>query len=105
MSETLIGTPSRRRTSPRGPVERVPASGGLAQRTIADLSAADIRGMTDGELAETIRAADVPLLRETTIGRLQFFDRDTLEQLAFLARRSCRNADTFCQSGRREVGS
>lgn len=64
---------------------------GFTKPGVAELSIAEIRRMSTEELAAAIRAAQVPLLQETVIGRLKYYDRTTLEQLVFLARRTVRN--------------
>ncbi len=63
----------------------------VTKAEIAELPMSAIQGMSCDELAAVIRAADVPLFRESTIGRLDHCDRATLEQLVYVARRTVRN--------------
>tara|TARA_R110002095_G_scaffold111981_1_gene97820 strand:- start:8082 stop:8360 length:279 start_codon:yes stop_codon:yes gene_type:complete len=58
---------------------------------IADLSNEQVRRMTREELARVIQAAHPTVLSEDCRQRLLYFDRGTLERLAFLARYSCQN--------------
>ena len=64
---------------------------GLTLSDIARLSQAGIRQMTREELISLIRVADIPSFREKLIGHLPYCDRETLEQLAFLAQHTIRN--------------
>jgi hypothetical protein len=51
----------------------------------------DVQQMSCEELVDAIHAADVPLFQGSVLGHLGFYDRRTLEQLLFLARRTVRN--------------
>lgn len=62
---------------------------------ITGLTGVEIGQMTDGELARVIRAARLPLLSLGVDLHLELYDRQTLERLAYLARRCCQNR-TFC---------
>ena len=63
----------------------------LTKAMVAELSLAEIREMSVEQLVDAIRAAQVPLFRDAVIRHLQFYDRMTLKQLVYLARRCCRN--------------
>ena len=58
---------------------------------IAFLSLAQIRRMSREELIAVIRIAAVPLFRGSVVEHLPYSDRDTLEKLVFLARRTVEN--------------
>ena len=58
---------------------------------VAALTASDIQRLSDAELVEAIRGSGLPILRREAEGRLEFFGRQTLERLVWLARRCCRN--------------
>jgi hypothetical protein len=57
--------------------------------TVANLSAAEIAGMSRRELVNVVRSGRLP----NGSTRPDFFDRGTLERMAYLARLSCRNRD------------
>lgn len=59
------------------------------RRRTAELSSEDIAQMSRAELAEAIRGSKLPLDRHVQ-GDLEFYGRDTLERLMFLARQMCR---------------
>jgi len=59
--------------------------------TIASLTQSDISQMTCEELVRVIRGARMTLLRSDIDEQLDGYDRTTLERLAHLARRCCRN--------------
>ena len=59
--------------------------------TVAALTASNIEHLSDAELVEAIRGSGLPVLRRETEGRLEFYGRQTLERLVWLARRCCRN--------------
>jgi hypothetical protein len=61
----------------------------LLKRAVAALPRTAIAEMERRELIFAIRTAELPWLSGAD-GRLQFADRQTLERLAFLARRVCR---------------
>ena len=63
----------------------------FAKAHVAELSMAEIHAMSAQELATVIRSADIPLLRESVLGHLGYYDRVTRERLAFLARHTVRN--------------
>src|SRR5512140_2758005 len=67
------------------------AAEALDDAMIADLSALKISQMTRDEFVRMIRAARLPQLNSATGEHLELYDRRTLERLAFLARRCCRN--------------
>ena len=93
------------RTSLSIPAIALRASGEAIESSSADddeamitgLTGVEIGQMTDGELARVIRAARLPLLSLGMDLHLELYDRQTLERLAFLARRCCQNR-TFCCS-------
>ena len=62
----------------------------LEKLCIAQLSSGDIALMTDSELAEAIRASQLPL-DDHVEEDLEYYGRDTLERLMFLAREMCRH--------------
>jgi hypothetical protein len=62
-----------------------------SKATIASLSQSDISQMTCEELVHAIRGARMTLLRSDIDEHLGCYDRTTLERLAHLARRCCRN--------------
>ena len=89
MNKAIVSTrqPQEKRKAPVSPrPERV-----RTKADIADLSLGQIRQMTREELITVINVADVPLLRGSVIEHLPYSDRDTLEKLAFLARRTVKN--------------
>ncbi len=60
--------------------------------SIADLSAAAIKAMTEEELSRLILAAELPQRMYPDLERrLQWMERPTLQRLAFLARHCCQN--------------
>lgn len=63
----------------------------LSQTAVAELSRAQISRMTCTELAEVVRTADLSFVRDDIRCHLDQYDRDTLERLAYLARRACQN--------------
>ncbi len=63
----------------------------LDKSTVAELSPTQISQMTSGELVRVILAAKLPLLRPETERRLEFQNLATLQRLANLAHRCCRN--------------
>lgn len=89
-SETTLKQAGDSRVANPGPRWK---NGGTAftKAEIAGLPMSAIQEMSCDELAGVIRAADVPLFRESTIGRLDHCDRATLEQLVYVARRTVRN--------------
>lgn len=70
----------------------------LDEATIADLPAMKISHMTDDELVRVIRAARILQLKCASDEHLDYYDRTTLERLAYLARRCCRNRTTASRS-------
>jgi hypothetical protein len=56
--------------------------------TIAGLSPRQLEWLSDNELVQIIRAVDYPFAGKE---RLEYFDRDTLQRVAHLVRRWCRN--------------
>jgi hypothetical protein len=85
----------------RSHADRAPAREALDESTIAALSDQTIARMTRHELVRMICAADLPLPSSFDAERLRLQDQTTLERLAFLARRACRNrvAILGCCSG------
>jgi hypothetical protein len=78
-------------TPVRGRKARVTDTPDFTKAEVAGLSIKDIQRMSRNELTAAIRAADVALFRDDVAERLEYLDRSTLEQLAFLARRTVRN--------------
>lgn len=66
----------------------------LDKAIVAELTAEQIVRMTCDELVRVILVADMALLQPEARAKLKFYDRETLQRLAFLARRCCRN---LCQ--------
>jgi hypothetical protein len=66
-------------------------SDALDAPTIADLSDSTVVAMARDELVRMICAADLPLPAGYGPDRLGLQDQRTLQRLAFLARRACRN--------------
>lgn len=104
MSQTLMDAKQPNGNANRAPVSphviaraprprdgRAPGADSFTKGSVAELSMAEIETMSSEELIAVIRAADLPLLHEETIRRLQFFDQKTLQRLAFLARRVVQN--------------
>ncbi len=75
----------------RSLVDRAPAREALDESAIAALSDQTITRMTREELVRMIGAAELPLPAGFDANRLRLQDQSTLERLAFLARRACRN--------------
>ena len=73
-----------------GRQERRPADH-TDKATVASLSPPEISQMTCAALVRVIRSAGLPFVRSDIDGRLEGYDRPTLERLAYLARRCCRN--------------
>ena len=67
---------------------------------IANLSSFEISQMTCSELVQVIQAAELPVLRPQLECHLAFYNRATLERLAYLARHCCRYRSTFDGDGR-----
>jgi hypothetical protein len=70
----------------------------LDDATIADLSAVEISQMIGDELARVIRAARFLQMTCASEEHLEYYDRQTLERLVYLARRCCRNRMTASRS-------
>jgi len=84
---TTVITRAKKREDKRERVtERFPD-----KASIATLTQDEISRMTCAELVRVIRGAGMPLMRTEIDKRLDCFDRTTLERLAYLARRCCRN--------------
>jgi hypothetical protein len=66
----------------------------LDQGMIADFPSTRIAAMSCNELVRMIQVADLPFLTAETCEHLNFYDRQTLERLANLARRCCLNRTT-----------
>lgn len=62
----------------------------LGKRCIAHLSREEIAQMSEAELAQAIRASRLPLDGHVE-DDLEYYGRDTLERLMFLAREMCRH--------------
>lgn len=58
---------------------------------VARLTSEDIASLPDEALTQVILASQIPFVDGTMRERLRFSDRETLERLAFLGRRCCRN--------------
>lgn len=71
------------------PTEQRPRS--WDKSVVAALTASEIEHLSDAELVAAIRGSGLPVLRRETEGRLEFYGRQTLERLVWLARRCCRN--------------
>lgn len=64
----------------------------LDSLTIAELTAASIQQMSRDELTHVVHCAEAGSPQtENPLPRIDFYDRETLERLAFMARRSCQN--------------
>src|SRR5690606_32949907 len=61
----------------------------LSQTAVAELSRTQISRMSGTELAEVVRAANLSFVRDDIREHLDQYDRETLERLAYLARRAC----------------
>jgi len=59
--------------------------------SVAGLSQLQISQFSPEEMVRVIYAANMSLLRFELDRRLEFYDRQTLERLVYLARRCCRN--------------
>jgi hypothetical protein len=64
----------------------------LGKAMIAEMPPAQISRMNRMELIRVIQGSALRLLRPEIQSRLEYYDRQTLERLAYLARR-CRNQD------------
>jgi hypothetical protein len=73
------------------PLKAIDPGRTFSKAAIAELSPAEIRRMTHEELVRAIRTAQMSFLRNDELEHLQYLDRLTLERLAYLARRTCRN--------------
>ncbi len=69
----------------------LPLEDALDKGAIAELSLIQISRMARDELIRVIRQSNLPLPRRDILGRLDGYDRETLEQMVFMARRCCRN--------------
>ena len=66
--------------------------------SIANHSDERIACMDHSELIDLVRRAKLPPVCDGTMERLEFLDRATLERLAYLTRRCCRNRiDAYSQ--------
>lgn len=63
----------------------------LNKAAVAELSPAQIDGMSRADMVRVIRAARMPLLRPDVEQHLEEYDRATLQRLVYLARRTCRH--------------
>jgi hypothetical protein len=59
--------------------------------SVAKLAIGKIAEMSREELVRVIDGSDLPLINSSTRQRLRYLDRSTLQRLAQLARRCCRN--------------
>jgi hypothetical protein len=64
---------------------------GFDKPAVAGLAVGMISEMGREELIRVIHGADLPLINSRNRHRLQYLDRSSLERLAQLARRCCRN--------------
>jgi|GEM_PF-3110631 len=62
----------------------------LTKSQIAELTCDDIQAMSEDELIQIIVSARPCPVSEDVAERLEYYDRATLERLAFLTRRLCR---------------
>lgn len=67
------------------------STAGYTKGLVAEMSMTDIHRLSNDKLVALILAAEVPLFRKDVNDHLPYYDRTTLEQLAFLARRTVRN--------------
>ncbi len=65
--------------------------GATVELEVAELSTGEISSMPVSDLVRIIRTAPLPGLRDSVNHALEQYDRPTLERLAYLARRCCRN--------------
>jgi hypothetical protein len=63
----------------------------LDKAAIAEIPTGLFSQMSREELIRVIRASELPLVDARTLERFQYLDRATLQRLAHLARRCCRN--------------
>ncbi|MCA9015733.1 MAG: hypothetical protein KDA77_10420 [Planctomycetaceae bacterium] len=83
--------PEQEQGSTRNRFFREDQAEALDQTLIADLPNEQIHQMTKGELVRVVQAANPSVLNAECQQRLPWFDRATLERLAFLARYCCQN--------------
>lgn len=62
----------------------------LLSQSIARISDDELKRMNRDDLIDVARCASFSLPRPESLGRLPYMTRDQLQQVAFLARRSCR---------------
>jgi hypothetical protein len=65
--------------------------GGFDKPAVASLAIGAISNMSREELIRVIHGADLPLINSRNRHRLRFLDKNSLQRLAHLARRCCRN--------------
>jgi len=63
----------------------------LDKSAVAEIAMGLFSKMSPEQLIGVIRAAELPLVDARTLERLQYLDRTTLQRLAHLAQRCCRN--------------
>jgi hypothetical protein len=68
-----------------------PDDPGFDKPAVAGLAIGMISRMSREELIRVIHGADLPLINGRNRQRLRYLDRDSLQRLAQLARRCCRN--------------
>ena len=85
--------------TPRGFRSRRDECDAFDAGAIADLSDSTVVAMTREELVRLVCAADLPLPLGYGADRLRLQDQGTLQRLAFLARRACRNRATILECG------
>jgi len=82
---------ARHMPQPHRPFNAWSSEDALDKHEIAELTPGTICQMTHNELVRVIQAAGLPLLRKDILGRLDLYNRESLEQMVFMARRCCRN--------------
>ncbi len=96
MNATKHQPDAKRPGSPEMTFHRTAGEGGLVEtfwdkRDIAELSSTQIARMTRDELLRIVRDARMELLHRDIADHIELYDRETLQRLAHLARRCCRN--------------
>jgi len=88
MASDVDRSPTRERNSNAQAATRDEA---LEKSAVAEIAMGLFSKMGPQQLIRVIRAAELPLLDARTSERLQYLDRATLQRLAHLAQRCCRN--------------
>jgi hypothetical protein len=87
VNDPVAGLPVSRRE----PIDVATMEEPFEKSSVAQLLCDQIDRMDRRKLIAVIRAAKMPLIRADIDSGLEFCDRDTLQRLAYLGRRSCRN--------------